>query len=43
MWYGEAVFLSDFDFFLVEDIAHRLGVSMWLLQRNLSAENTSFK
>ncbi|HFI0116637.1 TPA: helix-turn-helix domain-containing protein [Streptococcus suis] len=30
-------------FFLVEDIAHRLGVSVRTLQRNLSAENTSFK
>ncbi|WP_421459432.1 helix-turn-helix domain-containing protein [Streptococcus suis] len=29
--------------FLVEDIVHRLGVSVRSLQRNLSAENTSFK
>ncbi|MBM7635497.1 AraC family transcriptional regulator [Streptococcus saliviloxodontae] len=29
--------------FLVEDIAHRLGVSVRTLQRQLSAENTSFK
>ncbi|AGZ22394.1 helix-turn-helix domain-containing protein [Streptococcus suis] len=36
-------FLSDFDFFLVEDIAHRFGVSVRLLQRNLSAESTNFK
>ncbi|HFI0467848.1 helix-turn-helix domain-containing protein [Streptococcus plurextorum] len=28
---------------MVEDIAHRLGVSVRTLQRNLSAENTSFK
>lgn len=40
---AKLLFLSDFDFFLVEDIAHRLGVSIRLLQRNLSAENTSFK
>lgn len=30
-------------FFLVEDIANSLGVSTRTLQRNLSAENTSFK
>lgn len=30
-------------FFMVEDIAHRLGLSVRTLQRNLSAENTSFK
>lgn len=30
-------------FFLVEDIASRLGVSVRTLQRNLSAENTTFK
>lgn len=29
--------------FLIEDIAHRLGLSVRTLQRNLSAENTSFK
>lgn len=29
--------------FMVEDIAHRLGLSVRTLQRNLSAENTSFK
>lgn len=29
--------------FLVEDIAHRLGVSVRTLQRQLSTENTSFK
>ncbi|HFI0426609.1 AraC family transcriptional regulator [Streptococcus suis] len=30
-------------FFFVEDIAHRLGVSVRTLQRNLTGENTSFK
>lgn len=30
-------------FFLIEEIAERLGVSVRTLQRNLSAENTSFK
>lgn len=30
-------------FFSVEEIAHRLGVSVRTLQRNLSAENTNFK
>lgn len=30
-------------YFMAEDIAHRLGVSVRTLQRNLTAENTTFK